>query len=197
MYFSPKGSRLYLSLISRPKYIWYLLTISICLLLLSVWWIFLNKPINKIIKSQIANINNLKIEFDKTDLKFDAQDNFKNKKSLETKSLVRTLNQLKYEFKEKNSGTENIIKIIEQASKNGLNIQLYDFKPEIIKSWYTKYTFELDILGYFEAVIKFMEKISSQNLNLKFIDFIAKKTNNNLINVKMTIQMLDIKNEAY
>ena len=199
MYFSPKGSRLYLSLISRPKYIWNLLTISICLLFFSAWWVFLNKPINKILKSQISTINNLKVELDRNaDKKSDFinNNNLNNSydKNFEKRSLEERLSQLKSEFKE-NSGVDKIIKIIEEASKSGLKVKLYDFKPELKKTWYSKYIFELDLVGNFETITRFMEKINKKYFKLKFFDFIAKPLTNGLINLKMTIQMLDIKNE--
>lgn len=197
MYFSPKGSRLYLSLISRPKYIWYLLTTTICLLFFSSWWVFLNKPLNKILKAQITNINNLKSELEKNDdKKTDFNNNLNNSydKNFEKRSLEERLSQLKSEFKE-GSGLDQITKIIEEASRSGLKVKLYDFKPELKKAWYSKYIFELDLVGSFEMITKFMEKINEQHFKLKFFDFVAKPLTNGLINLKMTIHMLDLKNE--
>ncbi len=197
MYFSSKGSRLYLNLISRPKYIWYLLTASVCLLFFSCWWVFLNKPLNKIIKSQATILNNLKSESDKNGDNGASENNIDNSgpvNNFEKRNLQERLARLKAEFKNL-SGIDNIVKIIEEASKSGLKVKLFDFKPELKKTWYSKYIFELDIIGNFENLTKFMEKINDPKFRLKFFDFVAKQTTNGLINLKMTIQMLDLKNE--
>lgn len=187
MVFNSRNSRIYYGLIGRPKYSWYLITIFISILFIFNWFYFIKKPLDKILLNHQKNLAELKKSLG--DLPLDSYKNF------EKRSLKENLNRLSQNFSKIDQDDYEIIKIIDQAAKSGLIIKLYDNKPELNKSWYNKFNYEFEIEGEFEAISKLLERINNQNPNLRFLNFVAKTNTDGLINLKMLIQMLGIKNE--
>lgn len=221
MYFNSKNLFIYNNLIKRPKITWYILSCFIFLFIIACWLIFIKKPLGKIINSQIKvlrelQVNSLEGASSQEPRKFTGDPenlnnlnnnsgnknyNFNNKLSRNKlsnfnnnlNSLNESWNRLSPEFLEKNKNNDQIIKIIDEAARSGLKIKLYDYKPEIEKTWYSKYSFEIDVEGNFESINKLIEKLNHRENNLRFLDFIAKSNPAGLINLKMTVQMLGIK----
>ena len=110
-------------------------------------------------------------------------------------SLKENFNRLTNNFNSIDKDNGEIFKIIDQAAKSGLTIKLYDKKAELDKAWYSKFSYEFEIEGNFEAISDLLEKINSRSSSLRFLNFVAKTNSDGLINLKMTIQLLGLKNE--